>query len=217
MPKAKERLVTLFPRKNLPRWVQKVQAHFPAKVVFSLLLGTAISSFGVYNIHYQTGITEGGVLGLILLINHWTGLPSSIISPVLDFLSYAVAFRFLGKGFLKYSAVATIGLAGFFRLWESFPPMLPDLSGQPLLAALIGGLFIGIGCGLVIRQGGAGSGDDALALTISKITKCRISVAYLATDISVLLLSLTYIPLGRIAYSLITVTISSLLIDVCKT
>ena len=94
--------------------------------------------------------------------------------------------------------------------------MLPDLSGQPLLAALIGGLFIGIGCGLVIRQGGAGSGDDALALTISKITKCRISVAYLATDISVLLLSLTYIPLGRIAYSLITVTISSLLIDVVQ-
>lgn len=68
----------------------------------------------------------------------------------------------------------------------------------------------------MIRQGGTTGGDDALALTLSKLTGCRISLAYLATDLSVLLLSLTYIPFGRIGFSIVTVVISSLLIDYVK-
>ena len=74
-------------------------------------------------------------------------------------------------------------------------------------------MFVGIACGLILRQGGSSGGDDALALIISKLTRCRIARAYLATDLSVLLFSLSYIPLERIAYSLVTVTVSSFLID----
>ena len=66
--------------------------------------------------------------------------------------------------------------------------------------------------GLIVRQGGSGGGDDALALTIARVTKWKIARAYLVTDIIVLALSLSYIPLSRIAFSLVTVTVSSLLI-----
>ena len=55
--------------------------------------------------------------------------------------------------------------------------------------------------------------DDALALVISKVTRWRLSFAYLFTDLTVLLLSLSYIPITRIAFSLVTVTLSSFLID----
>ena len=91
--------------------------------------------------------------------------------------------------------------------------MLPDLSAHPLAAALVGALFVGVGVGLIIRQGGSGSGDDALALTISHVTGWRLSGAYLFTDLTVLALSLSYIPFQRILFSLITVTASSFLID----
>lgn len=186
---------------------------FTPQKIAGILMGTAIISFGMYNIHQQTSITEGGVLGMLLLINHWTGISPSILAPVLDALCFAFAFKFLGMDFLKLSILSTLSLASFFKLWELFPPIIPNLSGSPLLAALIGGCFVGIGVGLVVRQGGSSGGDDALALAISKITHCRISKAYLITDITVLLLSLSYIPYQRIAYSLVTVTISSLLID----
>ncbi|MEG1913018.1 MAG: YitT family protein, partial [Cloacibacillus sp.] len=65
---------------------------------------------------------------------------------------------------------------------------------------------------LIVRQGGSGGGDDALALTISHVTKWNIARAYLITDILVLTLSLSYIPFSRIGFSLVTVTVSSLLI-----
>ena len=75
---------------------------------------------------------------------------------------------------------------------------------------------MGVGVGLVVRQGGSSGGDDALALVIAKKTKWRLSRAYLFTDLTVLALSLTYIAPMRIIWSLITVTTSSLLIDFVK-
>lgn len=105
----------------------------------------------------------------------------------------------------------------FYKIWEQFPPMLPDLSAHPLAAAVAGGLFVGVGVGLIVRQGGSSGGDDALALVISHVTRRRLSSSYLFTDLTVLCLSLSYIPVTRIAFSLVTVTISSFLIDAIKT
>ena len=178
-----------------------------------IMVGAAITSFGLYNIHQQTSITEGGVMGMMLLINHWLGISPSLITPVLDLACYGLAFRYLGGQFIKISILSTMGVSGFFSLWERRPPVLPDLSANPLLAAVLGGCFIGIGVGLIVRQGGSSGGDDALALVIQRISGWRLSRAYLFTDLTVLVLSLSYIPVRKIVFSLITVTISSCLID----
>lgn len=203
----------MFIKRILSELAERNRGLFTTRKVLIILLGLCISSFGVYNIHRQTNITEGGVIGMILLINHWTGISPSIISPVLDILCYAVAFKFLGWDFIKVSIVSTLSLSGFFKLWEQIGTILPDLSPYPFLAAMLGGIFVGLGVGLVVREGGSSGGDDALALAISKAAGCRISRSYLITDITVLLLSLSYIPFSRIGYSFVTVTISSFLID----
>lgn len=181
--------------------------------VLVILLGAAICSFGVHNIHHRVSITEGGVMGLMLLLNNWFGISLSGLTPVLDLACYALAFKYLGKDFIKWSAFATISVSAFYKLWESLPFLLPDLSQHLLLSAVLGGMFVGIGVGLIVRQGGSSGGDDALALTISKVSGWRLSRSYLFTDITVLILSMTYIPLRNIGFSLITVTISSMLID----
>lgn len=181
-----------------------------------IVLGSAILTFGVHNIHDVTGVTEGGVIGAMLFVDNWFGVPASIASPALDFACYAIALRVLGGGFLGWSAVASVAVAGFYALWERLPHLLPDLSGNPLLAAVLGGIFVGIGAGLVVRQGGSSGGDDALALSISHLTGWRVARCYLMMDLTVLALSLSYIPVARIACSLVTVTISSFLIDMVK-
>ncbi len=197
-------------RKNV---LNKIAEDLTCKKLLLIFAGAMICSFGIYNIHRQTNITEGGVIGLLLLIEHWLGISPGIIAPVLDALCYILALKFLGGRFLRVSVISTISVTLFYNLWELFPPLLPDLSAYPLVAAVAGGVFVGVGIGLIIRQGGSGGGDDALALIISRITKCRLAGAYLITDITVLLLSLSYIPFARIVFSLITVSISSYLVD----
>lgn len=184
-----------------------------AKRLLYIAAGSAILTFGIHNIHQVVGITEGGVIGALLLANHWLGVPSSIASPLLDLVCYAVALRLLGAGFLGWSVVSSACIAGFYAIWEHLPHLLPDLSAWPLVAAIAGGVFVGLGAGLVVRAGASAGGDDALALSIQKLSGWRLSRCYLVTDLSVLLLSLSYIPVTKIVFSLITVCISSPLID----
>ena len=77
-------------------------------------------------------------------------------------------------------------------------------------------LFIGVGAGLCVRAGGATSGDDALAMGIRSATGLKISTVYLISDLTVLALSLSYIPLRRIAYSLLTVILSGQIIGLLQ-
>ena len=192
---------------------KKLLEGLTLKKVLLIILGAAVCSFGIHNIHQRTAITEGGVIGMMLLIDRWLGLPPAVITPVLDITCYVLAFRYLGGQFIMISVISTLSVSLFYDFWEMFPPMLPDLSAYPLAAAVLGGIFVGVGVGLIVRQGGSSGGDDALALTISHVTHWRLSRAYLFTDLVVLVLSLSYIPLQRIFFSLITVTLSSFLID----
>ena len=134
--------------------------------ILLIMLGAMICSFGIHNIHQRTNITEGGVIGLMLLVEHWLKISPAYITPILDIACYLLAFKFLGGSFIKISVISTFFVSGFYKVWEMFPPMLPNLSEYPLIAAVVG-----------------------------------------------LLLSLTYIPVLRIVFSLVTVTISSYLID----
>ena len=177
-----------------------------------LLLGSAILAFGLFNVHSQSRITEGGVLGTTLLLQHWFGISPSISEAALDVCCYLLGLKYLGKSFLRYALTATGGFALSYALFERMGYMLPSMLDQPLLAAVVGGLFVGVGVGLVVRVGGAAGGDDALALVIAKLLRWPVSRAYLFTDLVVLLLSLTYIPLQNIACSLVTVTLSSFII-----
>lgn len=95
------------------------------------MCGTAICSFGIYNVHDQSGITEGGALGLILLLNHWFGLPSSIATPIIDIICYALAFRALGRHFLEISAFSTLSMAIFSEYGSTSPLSFPALQISP--------------------------------------------------------------------------------------
>lgn len=176
------------------------------------LLGSAILAFGLYNVHSLSGVTEGGVLGLTLLLEYWFGLSPAASGLVMNLACYLLGWRLLGRQFILYSAVAGGGFSVFYALFEQFDPLWPQLADRPLVAALAGALFVGVGVGLAVRSGGAPSGDDALAMATSRLTGIPLQWAYLLFDLLVLGFSISYIPLGRIGYSLLTVLISGQLI-----
>ncbi|MEG1416928.1 MAG: YitT family protein, partial [Clostridium sp.] len=180
----------------------------------SILLGVTILTYGLFNVHSQSQITEGGVLGLTLFLEHWTGVSPSVSGITIDILCYILAFRYFGKQFLKYAIVASIGFSTSYAIHERIGYTIPNMADNPILAAIIGAIFVGVGVSLVVRVGGASGGDDALALVISKTTKIQISKAYFVTDFVVLMMSLSYIPIGKILCSLITVSLSSYIIGV---
>ena len=176
------------------------------------VLSSVFQAFGIYNVHAVSGVTEGGVLGATLLLQNWFEVSPAISSFVFNVILYAIGWKTLGRTFLIYSAVATVSYSAAYGVIEQFPPLWPQLYHMPLWASLLGAVFIGVGAGVCIRAGGATCGDDALAMSLAHIFKIKIERVYLVSDLTVLLLSLTYIPFARIAYSLLTVILSGQII-----
>lgn len=201
--------------------MQKIKKLFSSLSISSqdwllLIGGSAVLSFGLYQVHSISGVTEGGVLGLTLLLNHWLKLSPAVSSLVLNAVCYLLGWRTLGRGFIVRSIVAGGAFSLFYAVFEQFPILFPQLAQHPLLAAIIGALFVGVGVGLCVRAGGAPGGDDALSMSLEHITHIPIQWIYLASDLIVLTLSLSYIPLGRILYSLLTVVLSGQLIGIVQ-
>ncbi len=180
------------------------------------IIGGAILAFGLYQVHSMCGVTEGGALGLTLLLQHWFGISPAWSGLVINILCYALGLKTLGRMFLLWSAVSGGSFSLFYAFFEQFPRYWPELARRPLLAAVIGALFVGIGVGLCVRAGGAPSGDDALAMSLSRRFSWPIERVYLISDLTVLALSLTYLPMGRIGCSLITVTPSGRIIGLIQ-
>ena len=191
------------------------QSLTPKSVALSLL-GSFILAFGLYHIHSFSGVTEGGQLGLALLLNHWFHISPALSTAVVNVICYWIGWKSLGKPFIAHSAVATIGFSVCYRILQQFPPLWPNLGNHPLAAALFGALFVGMGCGLCIRVGGAACGDDGLAMSISHKLNIKIEHVYFFFDFVILSLSLSYIPLRRILYSFVTVMLSSKLVGIVQ-
>ncbi|MBS5690260.1 MAG: YitT family protein [Firmicutes bacterium] len=181
-----------------------------------IVLGSAILAFGLYNVHSISGVTEGGVLGLTLLLEHWFGISPSISGLVLNGACYVLGLTLLGKEFILYSIIAGGGFSLFYAIFERFPPLWPQIAQMPLAASVAGAAFVGVGVGLCIRANAAPTGDDSLALSLSHHFKIGIQWVYLLGDLIVLALSLTYIPFSKIIYSLLTVVLSGQLIGLIQ-
>lgn len=184
--------------------------------VLLLLGGSALLAFGIYNVHSVSGVTEGGILGLTLLLEYWFGISPSVSGLLLTVLCYFLGWKLLGKMFLIYSFISAAGFSVFYGIFEQFEPLFPEIGKKPLLAAVVGALFVGISVGICVRVGGAPTGDDALAMSLSTVLPVDIQWIYLISDLVVLFMSLSYIPLSRIMYSILTVLLSGQIIGIIQ-
>lgn len=176
------------------------------------LLGSCILGFGLYHIHSLSGVTEGGVLGMTLLLDRWFSVSPALSAFIMNAGCYFLGIKLLEKDFILYSLIAAGGFSLTYGICEQFPYFWPQLVDLPLVSSILGAVFVGVGTGLCVRAGGAPSGDDALAMSFSHRFGIKIQWIYLVSDLLVLGLSISYIPLSRIGFSLLTVILSGQLV-----
>ncbi|MEG0265381.1 MAG: YitT family protein [Erysipelotrichaceae bacterium] len=178
------------------------------KTIIQIMIGAIILAFGTYNFNFQNHITEGGILGLLLLFKNIFSISPSFTSVVIDFTLFMFGAKYFGKKFLLYSLLSTLSFSLSYQVFEKIGYIAPSLENNMLLASVMAGLFVGIGVGIIVRAGGAAGGDDVIALVGTKFTKLKINQVYLLSDLIVLGLSLCYLSFNQIFYSILAVCIS---------
>ena len=189
-------------------WIKKY-----IKNLLLIVLGSCVLAFGSFNFNYQNGVTEGGVLGLLLLIKNIFDISPSVTSLIIDLSLFAFGAKFFGKKFLILSIFSSLSFSSWYKIWESIGFVVPNLTNNMLLASILAGIGVGIGIGIIIKAGGAAGGDDVIALIGAKLTSIKINHIYMITDFIVLVLSLSYLSFKEIFFSLIAVTISGKVIS----
>ena len=183
------------------------------KVLFEyvlIILGCAISAFGIESILIPNHILDGGVTGIAMVLNILTNWKLSILVVVINIPFVIIGYKNLGFRFLLRTIFCLVVYSLFFELFRYINFVLTN---DILLATVYGSFLQGIGCGLVIRYGGILDGTECLGVIISKKTKLSVGQFILYCNIVIFTVSAFVIGIDRSLFSLLVYFISSQVID----
>lgn len=130
-----------------------------------VIIGGFITAYGLESVLIPNNVSDGGVTGLSIVGSQLFGLPLGALIAVLNIPFVFLGYKQIGKSFAIYSVIGITSLAVGTILMHRVPTII---HGDTLLVTVVGGIVIGFGMGLALRNGGALDGIDMLAVLLSR-------------------------------------------------
>ena len=130
-----------------------------------IILGGFITAYGLEAVLIPNRVSDGGVTGLGIVGSEVFGLPLSLFLIVGNLPFLYLGYKQIGKKFAIKSLVGIVSLALGASLMHHVPTII---EGDTLLITVVGGIIIGFGMGLALRNGGALDGIDMLAVLVAR-------------------------------------------------
>lgn len=125
-----------------------------------IILGAALYAAGFRFFLYPNAIVSGGVTGVAMIINYLTGVPVGVMTIIINIPLFAFSWKKFGLKFILASLVGMMLSSVLVDLFALFPL---EITHEPLLGAIYGGLIKGLGLGLVYQTGATTGGIDIVA------------------------------------------------------
>lgn len=180
-----------------------------------IVIGAFILASGFVLFITPYKIIPGGVYGIAIVLHYLFDVPVGLMALTMDIPLTLIGIRVLGPRF-GYKTVIGFLLTAFFvdgmtYLYGSEPLV----ANEPLLSSIYGGVFIGVGLGLIFKSKATSGGTDIVAMIISKYTKMPVGQLLIYVDSVIVLLGLLVFKDWRIPlYSLIVIFITGQVVDV---
>ena len=162
--------------------------------------GILSAGLGLHGFLLTSGLIDGGVTGVSMLLSAISCWPLAVLIPVVNLPFIAVGYRHLGQAFAIRSAIGIAGLA-LALAFVHFPVVTNDR----VLDAVFGGFFLGAGIGLAVRGQAVLDGTEIAALLISRHSSL-IKVGDVILGFNVVLFVVAMLALGveNALYSILT-------------
>lgn len=134
---------------------------------FWIAVGAFLAAFALEVFFIPNSLIDGGVVGLAMICGKIWGKEMIPYLSILFNLPFLIlAYRSIGKLFVIHMIVATFLFAAFLILIPSYIPL--QFKGDSLEVVVIGGAILGIGLGLIIREGGSLDGTEILGIIVNR-------------------------------------------------
>ncbi|QHK02586.1 YitT family protein [Bacillus velezensis] len=131
----------------------------------TVIIGGIIAAYGLETVLIPNSVSDGGVTGLSIVGSQLFHLPLGILIAVINIPFVWLGYKQIGKGFAFLSIIGIVSLAAGTSFFHHTPAII---EGDTLLITVVGGIILGFGMGLALRNGGALDGIDMLAVLLSR-------------------------------------------------
>lgn len=178
-----------------------------------IVLGSLFLSLGVVLFFIPNALVTGGTSGMAILLHYLLGLPTGVMMVAVNAPLLLLGAKYLGRAFTLRSVI-TIVLSSVFI--DGFNELLHvnALTKDVILAALFGGVCVGVGLGLVLSGNASAGGSTILAKIIASKTTIKASTVILAIDVMIIIaIALIFKNVDLALWSLVSIYVSAKSID----
>ena len=179
-----------------------------------IITGTLVLALGVVLFFLSNSITTGGTPGMALLIHHLSGVSIGIVVIAINIPLLLWGIKYLGKMFAVRTIISIVLMSFFIDLFSQFLH-LDAITNDILLASIFGGVFIGIGVGLILRGDSSAGGPTIVARIVSARTELKPGQIILFIDFFIILSSIyVFNDIDKTLWSILSIYVTSKCIDV---
>ena len=188
------------------------QRHQQIIDILKIIFGSFLYAVGFQFFMYPNDIVTGGLTGIAMIINYLTSLPVGVLTIVMNIPLFLYSWKKFGLRFILYSMASTVLCSVFVDLLAQLPV---EVTHEPLLGAIYGGIIHGFGMGLVFQTGATTGGMDIVAKVLRrKYQHINIGTIILILDIAVIgSFALIFRLYDRAMYALICMFATTKVID----
>lgn len=183
------------------------------KSILTIIFGAAIYAFGLTYFVVPHHLFEGGATGITLITYYLFNIPISLMNLLINIPLFILAWKIFGSKTLYTSLLGTISLSIWLAIFEKIPLSF-NLEGDLVIVALVAGVLLGLGLGIIFNAGGTTGGTDIVAQILNKYTNISVGKLLFALDFLILMLILIiFQDLRLVTYTLLFDFIVSRVID----
>jgi uncharacterized membrane-anchored protein YitT (DUF2179 family) len=176
--------------------------------IVALAFAILLASIGLKAFLLPNGFLDGGVTGIAILLSRFINVEISIILPLITVPFFILGWFTVSKRILLKSVIALLLLALVIH-YENFSPITED----KLLIAIFGGIFLGAGIGLAIKNGAVLDGSEILGLYLNDRIGISIGTIILVFNIILFAITAVLISAEVALYSILTFIVTGKVID----
>lgn len=179
------------------------------KRIVYILIGSFIHSYAINALLVPHNFLTGGLTGIAMIIEHFTQFPISITVILLNIPLFIAGYRMISKRFVYYSMLGIFSMSLFLTLTKGWALDIKS----PMVASIYGGLLLGIGTGIIIKNRGSLGGTDIIAVIVNKHFSVGIGLITTLFNLIVLGGAVFMFDIELAMYTMIAIFISSRAID----